>query len=335
MKKTASKTELPKPVEEVKLTKPMDRRLFRIFAFFICFAVLVAAFAVSGIFATFSEPVQTFLDGIFRRERVTDRKNDGEPQIAEPLPEEQKSENAPSNAIPVVAQTLYEPSKVVLEAGEEGTFRFSKAPVVLLYCANSKEAYLPEGETIPEGKIGEMTFSEEPSQTVRAVAELLAQCLQANGISVFYKEPEAGNGYLGSSARAGELVRNALRENPDISLVIEIGRDSILDATGNYIKTAAGSGEPTAQVLAVVGSGESGISCPAWPENLELAKALECAAEKETPDIFRGVRVKSTPQNQQYAPHSLYLLIGSGANTAAEAGRAAVCIANAIASFLP
>lgn len=338
MKKKEPKRELPVPSERVKLTKPMGRRLFRFFAFLICVSILVAAFAVSGIWASFSAPVQTFLDGIFRRERVTETKKDAEKQPVEAQqPDQNENGKIPGNAVPVVAKALYEPSKAIPSGSETGeSFRFAESPVVFLYCSNPKEAYLREGETIPEGKIGEVSFSEDSSQTVCAVAQKLTQHLNDKGITAVYGEPEIGNGYLGSSARSGELVRRALREYPQISLVIEIGRDSILDLDGNYIKTAVVTeNEVAAQVLAIVGSGESGVACPAWRENLALAKALESAAEAETTGIFRGIRVSSTPQNQQYAPFSLSLLIGSGANTVAEAERTVTDVGNAILTLFP
>lgn len=337
MKKTEPKQELPVPSERVKLTKPMGRRLFRFFAFLICVSILVAAFAVSGIWASFSAPVQTFLNGIFRRERVTETKKEVGVPPADARVEQNEKENPLPNAVPVVAKALYEPSKAIPASKETGeSFRFTESPVVFLYCSNPKEAYLQEGKTIPEGKIGEVSFSEDSSQTVCAVAQKLTQYLNDKGITAVYGEPEIGNGYLGSSARSGELVRRALREYPKLSLVIEIGRDSILDNDGNYIKTAVETENGfAAQALAIVGSGESGVACPAWRENLALAKALESVAESQIPGIFRGIRVSSTPQNQQYAPYSLSLVIGSGANNVAEAERTAVCIAEAIFALLP
>lgn len=334
MRKSEPQKELPLPAERIRLAKPIGRRLFLFLSFFLCLSVLIAAFAVSGIWSSFSEPVQTFFGGIFRRERITEPINE-ERKTAENETEGNNSENTPQNAVPVVAKTLSEPSKAAFDFTGEESFFFAESPVVFLYCSNPNEAYLPEGESIPEGEIGTSAFSAEPSGTVRAVAEKLTQSLNESGITAIYGEPKSEGGYLGSTARAGELLRETLKKYPQISLVIEIGRDSILDEAGNYIKTVANEGgEPTAQILAVVGSGESGIAVPAQEKNLKLANALQCAAESEVPGIFRGIRVKSTPQNQQYAPLSLSLLVGSGANSPTEAERAISAIAKAIVSLI-
>ena len=325
MKQDDLKKQLPIPSEKVKLQKPIGKRLFRLLSFLVCTAILVAAFAVSGIWTSFGAPVKTFFEGIFRRERVTEQKPENagdEPSSSAP----ETSENPPEegqNAIPVVAKTLYEPKPEESSAGEVPIL-FETPPAVLIYCANPAEAYLEKEAQIPEDGAGEATFSADPQRSISTVAQKLCDVLTEHGISVIFQEQAAESGYLGSSERSADLIRKALCEHPQISLVISVGRDSLFDGEGNYIKTVTGDADdPTAQVLAIVGSGESGASCPAWQENLALARALQTEAERETPGIFRGIRVKSTPQNQQYAKLSLSLLIGSGGNFAEEAERSA------------
>ena len=334
MKRTDPNRQLPIPAEHVKLAKPLGRTLFRLLSFVVCVAILVAAFAVSGIWTTFSAPMQTFFDGIFRRERITEREAD-EQQSSSPANENEKEEPTPQNAVPVVAKKLSEPNRTFsAQSGWKDEFVFEQTPVVFLYCRNPNEAYWEGAEAVTKEKIAESTFSNEESRTVSVVAKKLLEILNEKGITVLYGEPEKGEGYLGSTARAGVLIQTALAKYPQISLVIEIGRDSLFDEVGNYIKTVAGDPEnPAAQVLALVGSEESGEACPAWQANLKLAEALQAAAEEEVAGIFRGIRVKSTPQNQQYAPRSLSLLIGSGANSVEEALQAASCIGTALSSF--
>lgn len=326
MKQTDQKEQLPMPPERVKLVKPVGRRLFFLFSFFVCVAVLIAAFAVSGIWSSFSAPVQTFFDGIFHRDRIANKES-GEADLtpapaSDSGPETEPPSETPQNAVPILAKTLVEPEKTNADAGEEAApVRLEGAPFVFIYCSNPKEAYLSGDET---GEINELSFSEDASKTVCAVAKKLLNTLSENGISAVYREPETKDGYLGSSARAKALLQSAVSEYPQISLVIEISRDSLIDSEGNYIKTVTKDPEKLmAQVLAVVGSGESGIPCPAFQENLRLAETLQGEAEKEIAGIFRGIRVKSTPQNQQYAPCSLSLVIGSGGNSIEEAEQTA------------
>ena len=333
MRTNDPKQKLPIPSEHVKLQRPIGRGLFRLLSFLLCAAILVAAFAVSGIWSSFSAPVETFLEGLFHRDRVTDRGNEAGGQPSADADNKSEVPQASQNAIPVVAVTLTESNPAKTVANEE-PFRFESTPAVLIYCANPKEAYLPENKTIVEGMIGETTFSTDPAQTVCAGAKTLLNILDENGVSAFYAEPEEGEGYLGSSARAADLVQKALSEHPEISLVIAIGRDSLFDAEGNYIKTVIqDTDDPAAQVLAIVGSGASGSPCPSFQNNLDLARTLQAAAEEETPGLFRGIRVKSTPQSQQFAPISLSLLVGSGANSVAEAEKTVQKIAAALLSL--
>ena len=332
MKHRDFQEQLPIPPERVKLAKPIGRKLFVLLSFFVCVAVLVAAFAVSGIWSSFSEPVQTFFDGVFRRDRVTNEKN-GQKDSASPttsdseIKSEQPSETW-QNAIPIVAKTLFETNKTNLDFSEQDALRLEGEPLVFIYCSNPKEAYLSGNE---QGKANEVLFSDDSSQTVCAVAKKMLNVLNENGISAIYRETEEGDGYLGSSARAKTLIQKAISEYPQISLVIEISRDSIIDDDGCYIKTVTNdSSSAMAQVLAIVGSEESGIPSPLWQDNLRFAERLQAVAEKETPGIFRGIRVKSTPQNQQFAPLSLSLLIGSGGNSPKEAAQTGEQIAKSL-----
>ncbi len=321
MKQEESKQQLPVPSERVKLAKPMGRHLFRLLSFLVCVAVLVAAFAVSGIWTSFGEPVKTFFEGVFRRERETEPfgQSNGETSLgSEPQEDKDQPKETQENTVSIISKALYEAGQA--EMPSEDAIHFAKSPLVFIYCSNPKEAYWRGEGAITVDKIGEATFSENSDQTVCAVAKKLQDTLKENGISAIYGEPEAGDGYLGSSERAKKLIQQALIEYPEIAVVIEIGRDSLFDSEGNYIKPVTeDTTDPIAQVLAVVGVGTSESRTSFWQKNLQFAKALQAAAEEQTPGIFRGIRLKSTPQNQQYAPFSLSLLIGSGATTVEEA----------------
>lgn len=342
MKQTQSKRELPPSKPRVALSKPLGKPFFRLLAFLVCVAILVAAFAVSGIWSQFRKPVDTFLDRLFHRDRETKQELSPTPEEQEsdltPAPREEDLPNTPEipeNAVPIVAKTIFEPD-FSLETNAATVLPqaiSNQKPRVLVYCKNPQEAYCAGEQEWTEGDIGESTFSSDSSRTVAKIAKDLSNLLNQNGIRAIYMEPEPGEGVIGSSGRIEKLLEAAMKEFPQMTLAVQIGRDALLDENGNYIKPVTKE-QTGAQVLAIVGSEESGLSCPSWKENLALAKCLKAECEKEDSTLFRGVCIKSTPYQQQYAPLSLSLLVGSGANSIGEASFSMETIGNSLVKLL-
>ena len=71
--------QLPASAERVRLKKPIGRPVFRLFAFVVCTAILVAAFAVSQIWSGRGEAIETPFGGLFHRKRVTELPGQSEP----------------------------------------------------------------------------------------------------------------------------------------------------------------------------------------------------------------------------------------------------------------
>lgn len=329
MREDDNERALPEQVGRVTLRKPMGKALFRLLAFIGCVAVLVAAFAVSGIWTAHGELSETFLGGLFHRARETKLPETvTEVPTAPPEREQTEPEAPPEDAVAVVAQTLSEPVRPA--AGEPVAWRAGVGGTVLIVCTDPREAYLADTADRLSDPVGNAVFSSDANRTVTAVAEALAGVLRANGIPVLVAMPEPGETLTGVYERAAGTIRSVLAAHPEVGCVIDVGRDSLFDASGNYIRTLAnGDGEPTAQVLAILGDGT-----PNRRENLALAETLGAAMEERLPTVFRGVSLRETAQNQDLAPRTLTLRIGSGANTVGEAVRAAGIVGNALADLL-
>ena len=335
---------LPAPPERVRLERPTGRPIFRILAFIVCLAVLVAAFAVSEIWSSPSSAVGTWIRGLFRRGRVTEPLPD---QVADPPAQTEETDptdpalpqDPPDGAISVFAATLSEPATALPEPASEWYLPLpEEGPAVLIVHTCPSEAYLAEPVAWLAGEIGDATYSDDPARCVTAVGEVLRETLLANGISAVCCDAPLSGGEAalnGSYERTAAIIAEQLERYPSVRYVVDVRRDSLMDAQGRYLRAVAtGEGEPTAQVLAVVGTDRSGVACPAWRENLAFAEALGERLDLEQPTVFRGVTLRNAPCNQQLAPRSMQLRIGTGANTAAEAARAARLVGNALSDLL-
>ncbi len=342
--------ELPPPAEQVRLEKPVGKPVFRMLAFIVCLAVLVAAFAVSGLWSSRGDITETALGGLFHRRRVSetesnstdDRERSDEPTTTEASPREDLQPDAPKTrpdgAISVLAQTIPEADHPVFD-GEPSEWRTEldgEGPAVLVIVTRPSEAYLPESAEWIEGDPGDLIWSEDTDHGVSRVGETFCRVLNENGISAFLcADEEPSESVLGSGARAAELIAKMLELYPGVRYVVDIGRDVVTDEAGNYLRTLTdGTTDPTAQILAVVGSDQSGLPCPAWHENLAFACAFGDLMNHTVPTSFRGIVLRDTPCNQQIAPRSLSLKVGSGANTAEEAERAAALAGRVLAQLL-
>ena len=334
---------LPAAPEQIRLHKPVGRAGLMAFAFLICVSILIAAFAVSQIW---KRGKQTPI-GESERQKEQTTESSPEPKIPEaPQPQ---AEQPPENATAVLIRT-YPDSGIRNETGyalpegsiEAGFFRDAlqngEEPLVLILHTHPQEAYLiDDADHIPQ-PLGSSTYSADPERNVAAVGEVLCRTLCEKGIpAVHAPEDSSAESSLGAYARAAERIAAWRERYPSIRLVIDVQRDAILDSEGNYIRPVIErdkDGEKTAQIMAIVGSDAEGSDYPDWGKNYALALALREGLNREGSILMRSVSVRRSSYNQELAPYSLLLEIGSGANTVAEACRAAEKIGSVLAELL-
>ncbi|MBQ9773651.1 MAG: stage II sporulation protein P [Clostridia bacterium] len=337
-------------------------RKSRFFAtFLICAALLIAAFAVSAVWMSReradwqggdtgdadteapSDPAPS------DTQAPTDERPDtGENGTILPTPEAPPA--IPEGAIPVADgdlsasslgaayiqnETLYHPSvEELLERDLSSVV--GEEPLVLILHTHASESYSAPDIAYLEGEIGDLTYSEDASRNVLAVGQTLCGTLNEKGITAIHCTVMHDALSFGSSyAKAYESIQFFLTHYPSIRYVIDLHRDSVLTSDGTYIRAVTETEEgKVAQVMAVVGSDGGGEVNPRWQENLALALQLRAALNDTTPALCRPISLRNETYNQELAPYSLLLEIGTGANSVEEAERAAVLVGEALAKLI-
>ena len=352
------------PVKEpVKMLSPVKRASRRFFAFLICASILLAAFAVSGVLGTRKDgDGWKGLGSIFNQDEPTDveKETEGESQAPTGTPEQEDGQGSsvsmPADAIPIATktftgtqiggagyiqnETVYTPQIEVLRKDPEGmpiTFDPKAGPVVLILHTHANEAYAPSGSSYLTGSLGQAIYSDDPARNVTAVGRVLCAELNQNGVpAILCEEYHGEDGSLQSSyARAADCIQRYKEKYPTLQYVIDVHRDGILDANGSLIRTLAeGTEQPTAQVMAIVGSDCNGTSYPTWQSNLSLALRLNDRLGSVSSTLARPVCLRNASYNQELASHALLLEIGSAGNTVEEAIRAAQIVGEKLAALI-
>ena len=213
----------------------------------------------------------------------------------------------------------------------------SDKPSVLILHTHGTESYSPDGAiSYVDGE--ENLRSENLEKNVVSVGRVLAEALEANGISTIHCTVLHDRvQYKDSYARAEETIRSYLAEYPSIRLVIDLHRDAVIKSTGEMIRpvTLNEKGEATAQVMCVVGSSWNGEKNDRWEGNLALALKLRAALNGTTQNLCRPPYLRGATYNQELAPYSLLIEIGACGNSLPEAERAAILIADALSGLIP
>lgn len=213
----------------------------------------------------------------------------------------------------------------------------SQGPQVLIVHTHGTEAYSSDGAVSYVDDGSEIARSCDPEKSVVAVGKVLADALNRAGISTLHctiLHDEAQ--YKDSYSRAEDTIRGYLEQYPTIRLVIDVHRDSILKSTGEMVRPVSLiNGEASAQVMCVVGSSWGGEDNPNWEGNLALALQLRQGLNQAYGNLCRPPYLKPSTYNQEIAPYSLLLEVGSSGNSLAEAKRSAEAIANILSTIVP
>lgn len=207
----------------------------------------------------------------------------------------------------------------------------SGGPLVLILHTHSREAYLEGSQSILEGDLGALTYSNDTERSVVAVGKALCDALNQKGIQTIHCTVAHDADTLGGAyQRAAQSIRFYLSLYPSIEYVIDLHRDSILSAEGTYIKTEAPLTKGScAQIAAVVGMGEMHREPERVNQNLALALGLRAELNRSA-GLARPVILKNSSYNQELSKYSLLLEIGTGGNTVDEALNCVDALADAL-----
>lgn len=263
-----------------------------------------------GVSVDLTSPAPEFSDDVANTE-VTPEPTD-EPKSPEILP------TTISGGLIVKNNTSYEiePSEI-LSAGCPVKLKADK-PQVLIIHTHSSEAYSPAGldRYVDSGA----SRTQDNNYNVIRVGEELTKVLTQCGINVIhdcgvYDYPS----YAGSYTRSEEATIKQLKDNPSISVVIDLHRDAIGTDDVIYKTVAAEEGVCASQLMILVGSDEYGLEHPNWMSNLSLAVYLQNAVVSKYPSLMRPIILVPYRYNQHLTGGSFILEVGSNGNTLQEA----------------
>lgn len=194
-----------------------------------------------------------------------------------------------------------------------------EGPHVLIVHTHGSECYFPQG--IEEYSLTDVERTSDKRYNVIRIGDELEAVLKAKGISVvhdrnIYDSPS----YNGSYTRTLDAIGKALQKNPSIKVVIDIHRDAMTEKDGTKYRTVADiGGKRYAQMMIVMGTGESGLPHPDWAENLKLAVKLQDRMEKKYPGIMRPINLRKERFNMHATRGSMLVEVGTSANSVGEA----------------
>ena len=324
-------------------------------AFLIGCALLIAAFAITALWIEGKD------DGAFGKQDegahdtalpTAEPTGDAPNGTQDPLLQGQSPVEIPQGAVAIVSKDLscsalgngylhnetdYIPSLNELLNWKTGEYSESTAPRVLILHTHTSEGYLKDGCAYVEGSVGDATYSDRAEENVLSVGEVLCQTLNEKGIpSIHCQTSHDATGLSGAYERSAETVRAYLRDYPSIEYVIDLHRDSVMASDGSIIRSETEiNGEPTAQVMAVVGSDRNGTAyANGWEHNLALALQLRELLNANGATLCRPVSLRTSSFYQELSKYGLLLEIGTAANSPEEAKRAAVLVGEALAQLI-
>lgn len=219
-------------------------------------------------------------------------------------------------------ETLYTPDVSALlsvSAAQIGTP--DTTPTVLIIHTHATEAYAEDNSYTAETPFR----STDPLNNMIAVGNAIAEVLCERGFRVIHcTEQHDALSFNAAYENSAASVRQALREHPEITYILDVHRDAIEDRGGNVVRCATEiNGQSYAQMMLVVGTDERGAQHPFWRKNLSLALALQSRLCDTYPGLMRQINLRGAAFNQQYSPGYLLLEVGSSGNTLEEAKAAA------------
>lgn len=185
---------------------------------------------------------------------------------------------------------------------------------VAIYTTHTDESYVPSSGT----------ESKEGGGDILDVASVLAQSLEEQGVHVLHSDnihdPHDKNAYQRSRETAAQLLQGAP------AIMIDVHRDGVPDP--EYYEAEL-DGKNITQIRLVVGKQNENNEA-----NLEFAEKMKAYYDSVKPGLIKSIYLAKGNYNQDMAPHSILLEIGTHTNTLEEAEAGAAEFASVLPDFL-
>jgi len=206
-----------------------------------------------------------------------------------------------------VAQLLLQPLSWQLQ---------KKEPTVLILHSHGSESYQKTEDYKETTKYRTLNCD----YNVVSVGDRLTEILEAGGVQVIHDRVLHDNpSYSKAYTNARASTKALLKENPSVSLVLDIHRDAVENKNGEQVGFRVNTPRGTAAQLMLVVGTDSNLSHENWPENMALAVKLHALLEKKYPGICRPISFRSQRFNQDLSPGALIVEVGAAGNDRQEA----------------
>lgn len=203
-----------------------------------------------------------------------------------------------------------------------------EAPSVLIYHTHTHEAY-EQVSADPYVALEAWRTADRDHSVVRVGDELQAY-LERYGFEVVHDATDHEGSELSTAyTRSMDTLRGYDRS---FDLYIDLHRDAF--AEGEDMRVLNQRGEPSAQVMMLIGNGNGFSEKPYFQQNYAFAKALEKRVNSIEPGLCKPVMVKDGRYNQHIGVFSILVEVGHNRNTLREALNAVPPLAAAIDSLL-
>ncbi len=196
-----------------------------------------------------------------------------------------------------------------------------EGPQILIVHTHTSESY---NETGQDWYSGQDTRTTDNSRNMVRMGEVLSNTLSQAGYQVIHCQKRHDEDFNASYGKSLRSVAEYLEKYPSIALVIDLHRDSLIGDSGTkYRPTVTIDGEPTAQVMFLMGVGNDTYPHPTWEDNLSLALRIQKQGEASYPGWMRPLLVRPLLYNQHLSPGAMLVELGACGNSPAEAEAAA------------
>ena len=252
--------------------------------------------------------------------------------IATEPPQPDKPTFSPSdlNSLSMIYGCDYRPDLETLLLSPLNWDLYGDEPAVLILHTHATESYAPTDDAAYTPSGDRRTLEE--AYNMLSIGDQVADILEAGGISVlhdrtFHDYPS----YNGSYVSARNAIAGYLQQYPSIRMVLDIHRDAASTDSGAHLTTSATvNGQPSSQLMVVIGTDSTGNYHPNWQTNLALALKLTAQWERLSPGITRPIYLRAERFNMDMTPGSLLIEVGASGDTHAQALEAAKVLAQGI-----
>lgn len=178
--------------------------------------------------------------------------------------------------------------------------------------------------------------SEDNNKNVIHIGDIAAQMLEKSGYTVVHDTTQHDNpNFTGSYTSSNKAIKAYLEKYPTIKVVLDIHRDTLITEKNiKYRPVVSIDGQQSAQVMLLMGGGNSTYQNSHWKENMKFAVSIQKIAAKKYPNLMRPILLRNSRYNQQLSNGSLLVEIGTCGNSMREAELAAIYFTDALIEVL-